>query len=83
MKLQGFEIWATRLSRTAVRGLADAAQFEFTESSLGADGKRLARAARFSTEGLTTALASLADTCPTPKNMVLRQTVGAQESAAK
>jgi hypothetical protein len=83
VKLQGFEIWATRLSRTAVRGLADAAQFEFTESSLGADGKRLARAARFSTEGLTTALASLADTCPTPKNVVLRQTVGAQESAAK
>jgi hypothetical protein len=83
VKLQGFEIWATRLSRTAMLGLADTAQFEFTESSLAADGKRAVRAAKFSTEGLTTALASLAETCPTPKNMVLRQTVGAHESAAK
>jgi hypothetical protein len=83
VKLQGYEIWATRLSRTAVQGLADAEQFEFTESSLAADGKRAARAARFSTEGLTTALASLADTCPTPKDILLRQTVGAQERAAR
>jgi len=49
VKLQGYEIWATRLSRTAVQGLADGAQFEFTESSVGADGKRAVRAAKFST----------------------------------
>jgi hypothetical protein len=83
VKLQGYEFWATRLSRTAIQGLADDTQFEFTESSLTADGKRAIRAAKFSTEGLATALASLAETCPTPKNMVLRQTVGANESAAK
>lgn len=83
VKLQGYEIWATRLSRTAMQGLADGAQFEFTESAVGADGKRAVRAAKFSTEGLAAALASLAETCPAPKNMVLRQTFGANESAAK
>jgi hypothetical protein len=83
VKSRGFEVWETRLSRTAAQGLADAAQFEFTESSLGADGKRVVRASKFSTEGLAPALASLAETCPTPNNMVLRQTVGANESAAK
>ena len=29
------------------------------------------------------ALASLSETCPSPKNFVLRQTVGAGEAAAK
>lgn len=82
-KSRGFEVWETRLSRTAAQGLADAAQFEFTESSVGADGKRMVRAGKFSTEGLSPALATLAETCPTPNNMTLRQTVGAHESAAK
>jgi hypothetical protein len=42
----------------------------------------VARAAKLSTEGLSNALTTLAATCP-PKNMVLRQTAGARESAAK
>jgi hypothetical protein len=82
-KVLGFEIWALRMTRASVQGLADMPQFEFMESVQAADGKRVARAARFSTEGLASALVTLAATCPPPKNMVLRQTVGAHESAAK
>ena len=82
-KFQGYEIWALRVTPASVQGLAASPQFEFTESAQAADGKRLARAARLSTEGLSGALTRLAATCPPPKNMALRQTVGAQESAAK
>ncbi len=81
-KLLGFEIWALRMTRASVQALADVPQFEFMESVQAADGKRAARAAKFSTEGLASALATLAPTCP-PKNVVLRHTVGAHESAAK
>ena len=82
-KLQGFEIWALRVTPASVQGLAKLPQFEFTESTQAADGKRVARAARFSTEGLAGALTALAGTCPPPKNLVLRHTVDAKESAAK
>lgn len=82
-KLQGFEIWALRMTRASVQGLADMPNFEFMEASQGTDGRRMARAVKFSTEGLTAALTTLAATCPPPKNMVLRQTVDAHESAAK
>jgi hypothetical protein len=82
-KVQGFEIWALRMTRASVQTLASAPQFEFMESVQNADGKRVARAAKFSTEGLAGALSTLAATCPPPKNMVLRQTVDAQDSAAK
>ena len=82
-KVRGFEIWGLRLTRSSMLGLADVPQFEFTESVQAADGKRLARSAKFSTEGLAVALTTLAATCPPPGNMVLRQTIGTQESAAK
>ena len=81
--VQGFEIWALRLTRASVQTLASVPQFEFMESVQNADGKRVASAAKFSTEGLAGALTTLAATCPPPKNMVLRQTVDAQDSAAK
>ena len=83
VKLHGFEIWGLRLTHASVQGLTSAPQFEFTESVQAADGRRLARAAKFSTEGLAVALTTLVATCPPPKNMVLRQSVGAHESAAK
>jgi hypothetical protein len=83
VKIQGFEIWALRLTKNSIQGLADVPQFEFMESVQAADGKRVARAGKFSTEGLSSALVTLASTCPPPKNMALRQAVGAQESAAK
>jgi hypothetical protein len=82
-KVQGYEIWALRVTRASVQGLAAVPQFEFTESVQAADGKRVARSAKFSTEGLAGALTTLAATCPPPKNLVLRQAVGTQESAAK
>ena len=81
-RLLGFEIWRLRMTRASVQNLASEAQFEFVESVHVADGKRVARAAKFSTDGLTSALSTLADTCPPPKNVALRQTVDA-ESAAK
>ena len=83
VKLQGFEIWGMRVTPASVQGLAAMPQFEFMESVQAADGKRVARAAKFSTEGLAGALTTLAATCPPPKNMALRQTVGARESAVK
>ena len=83
VKSQGFEIWGLRMSKASVQGLADQPQFEFTETSHGADGRRLAHSAKFSTDGLARALASLIESCPPPKNMVLRQTIGAHDSAAK
>jgi hypothetical protein len=82
-KVQGYEIWALRVTRSSVQGLAAVPQFEFTEAVQAADGKRVARSAKFSTEGLAGALTTLAASCPPPKNLVLRQAVGTQESAAK
>jgi hypothetical protein len=82
-KLLGFEIWRLRLTRASMQSLADLPQFEFMESVQAADGKRVARAAKFSTDGLASALATLSTTCPPGKSLVLRQAVGAQESAAK
>ena len=83
VKVQGYEIWALRVTRASVQGLAAVPQFEFMESVQALDGQRAARAAKFSTEGLASALTTLSATCPPPKNVALRQTVGAQESAAK
>lgn len=83
VKLQGFEIWRLRLTHASVQGLTNVPQFEFMESMQAADGRRVARAVKFSTEGLASGLATLAATCPPPKDIVLRQSVGAHESAAK
>jgi len=82
-KLLGFEIWGLRMTRASVQSLANVQQFEFMESVQAADGKRVARAAKFSTEGLASALDTLSTTCPPPKSLVLRQAVDVQESAAK
>lgn len=71
------------MTRASVQGLAAVPQFEFMESVQAADGNRAARSAKFSTEGLANALTTLAASCPPPRNMALRQTVGTQESAAK
>jgi hypothetical protein len=61
-----------RLSRLSVQSLADLPQFDFAETSFASDGRRLSYPAKFSTEGLAAALASLIATCPAPKNMVQR-----------
>jgi hypothetical protein len=65
---QAFEAWGLRLNWESVQALADQLDFEFTETSFGLDGKRVAHPERFSTEGLTGALASLLATCPPRKD---------------
>jgi hypothetical protein len=82
-KLQGFEIWGLRMGKDAILALLGEPQFDFTETSQATAGKRLAHTAKLSSEGLGRALASLAETCPPANNIALRQTVGANEAAAK
>jgi hypothetical protein len=82
-KLQGFEIWGLRMNKEGVQSLLSEPQFNFTETSQASGGVRTARTAKLSSEGLGGALASLTETCPPPKNIALRQTVGAGEAAAK
>ncbi len=82
-KFQGFEIWGLRLNKEEVSSLTSEGQFSFTETSQAGGAKRLARTATLSNEGLARALSSLIETCPPPKNIALRQAVGASETAAK
>jgi hypothetical protein len=82
-RLQGFEIWGLRMNKESVQSLLSEPQFNFTETSQVPGGTRSARTAKLSSEGLGRALASLNETCPPPKNIALRQTVGAGEAAAK
>jgi hypothetical protein len=81
-RLQGFEIWAMRLVRTAAQGLSYAPDFQLVESAYGSNGVQASRTAKFSTDGLSTALTSLAETCPAPKSLPPpRQSIGAEASA--
>jgi hypothetical protein len=77
---QGSETWGLLLNRASALALAGKPQFDLTETSQAPDGRRLAHTARFSTEGLAGALASLIETCPPSVNSVLRQS---SNSAAK
>jgi len=80
---QAFEAWGLRLNWESVQALADQPDFEFTETSLGPDGKRVAHPERFSTEGLTGALASLLATCPPRRDGAPSSTNVSQDRAAK
>jgi hypothetical protein len=64
-KRQGVEIWGLSLTKAAFRTFTEAPRFDFTETSL-ADGRRLARTTRLSSEGLASALEKLTVTCPAP-----------------
>jgi hypothetical protein len=66
VRLAGFEVWGLRMTQAGVQSLANLPQFDFAESSFP-DGRGLAHPAKFSTEGLAGALASLTATCPPPK----------------
>jgi hypothetical protein len=79
----GFEIWGLRMDRRSVQSLADAPEFDFTETSLASDGRRLVHPEKFSAEGLARALASLLATCPAPKDVASVRTNGLRDSAAK
>lgn len=95
VKSQGSEVWALRMNRASVESLADIPQFEFTETSQDADGRRLVDTAKFSSDRLASALASLVATCRPPKDLQKDatrepakdlpgfQSAGAQGSAAR
>ena len=67
VRLAGFEVWGLRMTQASVQLLAEQPQFDFAETSFASDGRRLAHPAKFSTEGLAAALASLTPTCPPSK----------------
>ena len=60
------------MTQESVQSLADLPHFDFAETSFAADGRRLAHPAKFSTDGLVGALASLTATCPPPKETAQR-----------
>jgi hypothetical protein len=82
VKAQGFETWGLRMTRASLRALADQPQFDFTETSQGADGRRTAHTAKFSSDGLAGALDSLLATCPPAKPAARVQASGSRDSAA-
>jgi hypothetical protein len=81
--LPAFNHWATRMTRASVQSLSEQGQFDLTETSQALDGRRLARSAKFSSEGLAGAVNTLLATCPAPKSIAGLQAVGSREDAAK
>jgi hypothetical protein len=79
----GLEVWGLRVGKEKVEAFAGAPEFDFTETSLASDGRRLAHSEKLSTEGLASALGSLVATCPAPKDAAPLQTSGLHDSAAK
>ena len=81
--LPGSNHWAMRMTRASVQSLSEGGQFDLTETSQEPDGRRLARSAKFSSEGLAGAVSSLLVTCPAPRSIAALQPVGSREDAAK
>jgi hypothetical protein len=81
--LPGFNYWVTRMTRASVQSLSDLSQFDLNETSQGPDGRRLARSAKFSSEGLAGAVNTLLATCPPARSIAGLQAVGVRENAAK
>ena len=79
----GFNYWATRMTKASVQSLSEQGQFDLTETAQGPDGRRLARSAKFSSEGLGGAVNALLATCPAPRSIAALQTAGSREDAAK
>ena len=71
------------MTRASLQALANEPQFEVTETSQAQDGRRRARKAKFSSEGLTGALDRLLASCPPAKPTAPLQAVGSRDSAAK
>ena len=82
-KPPGVDLWGLRMTRASVQALAELPQFDFTETSQGTDGRRLAHSVKFSGEGLTRALESLLATCPASKSITALQAIRSHDSAAK
>jgi hypothetical protein len=82
-KASGFEVWGMRMAKASVQSLLDLQQFEFTESSLAADGHRVPLITKLSSEGLSGALDGLLATCPPSRNPVPVQTSASRDRAEK
>jgi hypothetical protein len=80
-RASGFEVWGMRMTRASVQSFVDQPQFEFTESSVASDGRRLQQTAKLSNEGLAGALDQLLSTCPPAKTPT--QTVVSSDRAEK
>ena len=72
-----------RMTRASVQSLSEEGQFELTETSQAPDGRRLARSAKFSSEGLAGGVNTLLATCPPARSIAGLQAVGVREDAAK
>jgi hypothetical protein len=81
-KPAGFEVWGLRMTRASIQSLADLPRFDFTETTLAPDGRRLARPEKFSTEGLAGALDSLLATCPPQKDIAPQKVITSKEDLA-
>ena len=79
----GLDLWGLRMTRASLQALASEPEFDLTETSQAQDGRRQARKAKFSSEGLAGALDRLLATCPPAKTAPSVQATGARESAAK
>ena len=82
-KPPGVDLWGVRMSKASVQALAQLPQFDFTETSQGTDGRRLAHSAKFSGEGLPRALDSLLATCPAAKSIAPLQTTESRDATPK
>ena len=78
-KPTGNDLWGLRLNKASAQALAERPQFDFTETSQGNDGRRLARSVTFSGEGLPRALDSLVASCPPPRSIAPLQTIGSRD----
>lgn len=81
--LPGFNYWAMRMTRASVQSLSEAGQFDLTETSQGPDGRKLTRSAKFSSDGLGSAVNTLLATCPAPRSIAALQPAGSRPDAAK
>ena len=78
----GFEIWGLRMTKASIQSLADLPQIDSTETGQAADGRRVARSEKLSTEGFSSALASLIETCPPQKDIAQQKGVAQQKDMA-
>jgi hypothetical protein len=83
VRAPGFELWGLHMTRASLQALVNEPEFDLTETSQAQDGRRRARKAKFSSEGLAGALDRLLASCPPAKTPAPVQAMGLRDSAAK
>lgn len=79
----GLEQWVLRLRQSDLQSLMDQPQIELTETSPAADGGRIPRTIKLSSEGGADALAALVLSCPPAKGSAALQATRPAETTAK